>query len=149
MRDQGHHLPLPVGEAFHPGRGDRVRRPGDELADQAAGDGGRQQGVSARDDPQRLQQLDWLGVFEQEPARPGPQGAEDVLVEPPVRDDLPGGLEAVEHRHLNVHQGDVRAVLGGQCDRLPPVGGLGDHLDVVFRFEQRPDAAADQRLVIG
>ena len=57
--------------------------------------------------------------------------------------------EAVEHRHLNVHQGDVRAVLGGQGDRLPPVGGLGDHLDVVFRFEQRPDAAADQRLVVG
>src|SRR6185312_5063440 len=26
---------------------------------------------------------------------------------------------------------------------------LGDHLDVVFRFEQGPDAAADQRLVIG
>ena len=69
----------------------------------------------------------WLGVFQQEPARPGPQGAEDVLVEPVVgedhhahsveplvRDDLPGGLEAVKHRHLNVHQGDVRTVLGGQ-----------------------------------
>src|SRR6201995_2256041 len=65
----------------------------------------------------------------------GPQRAEDVLVEPEVgedhdahavepfvRDDLPGGLEAVEHRHLNVHQGDVRAGLGGRGDRLPPVG---------------------------
>jgi hypothetical protein len=65
------------------------------------------------------------------------------------RDDLPGGLEAVEHRHLNVHERDVRAVLGGQCDRMLLVGGLGDHLDVVFCLEQRPDAAADQRLVIG
>src|SRR5262249_17387217 len=27
--------------------------------------------------------------------------------------------------------------------------GLRDHLDVVFGFEQRPDAAADQRLVVG
>jgi len=42
VRDQGHHLAFPVGEALHPRRGDRVRRPGDELADQAAGDGGRQ-----------------------------------------------------------------------------------------------------------
>src|SRR6202042_1539728 len=31
----------------------------------------------------------------------------------------------------------------------PSVGGLGHHLDVVFRLEQRPDAAADQRLVVG
>jgi len=36
-------------------------------------------------------------------------------------------------------------VLGGQRDRVLPVGGLGDHLDVVFRLEQRPDAAADKR----
>ena len=89
------------------------------------------------------------------------QRGEDVLVEPEVgeyhhahavqplvRDDLPGGLNAVKHRHLNVHQSDVRAVLGGQCHRLPPVGGLGDHLDVVFRLEQRPDAAADSFISI-
>ena len=53
----------------------RVRRPGDELADQAAGDRRGQQRVAARDDPQRLQQLVRLGVLEQEPARPGPQRA--------------------------------------------------------------------------
>ena len=36
MRDQGHHLAFPVGEAFHSYRGHRVGRAGDELADQAA-----------------------------------------------------------------------------------------------------------------
>jgi hypothetical protein len=56
--------------------------------------------------------------------------------QPLVRDDLPGRLEAVEHRHLDVRQGDVGAVLGGQGHRLLPVGGFGDHLDVVFRLEQ-------------
>ena len=64
-------------------------------------------------------------------------------VQPLVRDDLPSGAEAVKHRHLNVHKRDVRAVLSGQRHRLPPVGGLGDHLHVVFGFEQRPDTAAD------
>ena len=43
-------------------------------------------------------------------------------VQPLVRDDLPGGAEAVKHRHLNVHKRDVRAVLSGQRHRLPPVG---------------------------
>ena len=71
------------------------------------------------------------------------------MAQPLVRDDLPGGLDAVKHRHLDVHQGDVRKVLGGQRHGLPPVGGLGDHLDIVFGLEQRPDAAADQRLVVG
>jgi hypothetical protein len=51
VRDQGHHFPFPVREAFHPRRGDRVGRPGDELADQPAGDRGRQQRVPAHDDP--------------------------------------------------------------------------------------------------
>jgi hypothetical protein len=37
---------------------------------------------------------------------------------------------------LNVHECDVRAVLGGQHHRLLTVGGLGDYLDVVLRFEQ-------------
>jgi putative molybdopterin biosynthesis protein len=161
VRDQGHHLAFPVGQGFHARRGHRIRRPGDELADQAAGDGRGQERVPAHDDPQRLQQLGRLGVLQQEPARACPQRAEDVLVElevgqdhdahavqPLVRDDLPGGLDTVKHRHLNVHERDVRAVLGGQRHRLPPVDGLGDHLDVIFRLEQRPDTAADQRLVV-
>jgi hypothetical protein len=162
VRDQGDDLAFAVGEPFHSHRGHRIGRPGDELADQTAGDRGRQERFAAHDDPERLEQPGRLGVLEQEPARARPQRAEDVLVETEVGEDhhahlvqalvgedLPGGLEAVEHRHLNVHQRDVRTVLDRQRHRLPPVGGLGDHLDVVFRFEQRPDAAADQRLVVG
>ena len=72
VRDQGHHLSFPVGEGFHPCRGDRVRRPGDELADQAAGDRRGQQRVPAHDDPKRLQQLGRLGVLQQESTRARP-----------------------------------------------------------------------------
>ena len=162
MRDQGHYFPFPVGQGFHPDGGQSVRGPGDELADQTAGDRGGEQGVPARDHAQRLQQLGRLGVLEQESARARPQGLEDVLVQPEIRedhdahiveplvgDDLPGGFQPVQDGHLDVHQRDVRVVLGRQRDRLPPVSGLGDDLDVVFRLEQRADAAADQHLIVG
>ena len=161
MRDQRHNFPFPIGERLHPRGGGRIGRPGNELADQPAGDRRGQQGVAAHDHAQRLQQLGRLGVFQQEPARARPQRGEYVLVEaevgedhdahgvhPPVRDDLPGGFEAVQHRHLDVYQRDVRAVLGGQRHGLLSVGGLRDHLDVVFGVEQRPDTAPDQRLVV-
>jgi hypothetical protein len=49
VRDKGHHLSFPVGEAFHSGRGDRVRWTGYEFADQAAGDRGGQQRIPAHD----------------------------------------------------------------------------------------------------
>ena len=137
-------------------------RPGDELADQAAGDRRGQQRVPAHDHAQRLQQVGRLGVLQQESARARPQRTEDVLVEPEVgedhhphavqplvRDDLLGGLDAVDCGHLDVDEHDIRAVLCGKRHRLLAAGGLGDHLDVVFGFEQRPDAAADQRLVVG
>jgi hypothetical protein len=124
VRDERRDLALPVGKGFHPHRGHRVRRPGDELADQAAGYRRGQQRVPAHHDVQRPQQLGRLGVLQQESARARPQRGEDVLVEPEVGqdhdahavqplvgDDLPGGLEAVKHRHLDVHERDVRAVL--------------------------------------
>ena len=114
------------------------------------------------DHAQRLQQFRGLGVLQQEAARACPEGAEDVLVESEIRqdddshavqslirDDLPGGLDAVDRGHLDVHQRDIRAVLRGERHRLLPVGCLGDHLNVVFGLKQGPDAAADQRLVVG
>ncbi len=50
--------------------------------------------------------------------------------------DLPGRLDAVEHRHLHVDQCGVGLVLFGQRDGLLPVGGLGDHLEIVFGLQQ-------------
>jgi hypothetical protein len=46
------------------------------------------------------------------------------------------------------------SAMSGRCSAasataLPPVDGFADHLDVVLRVEQRPDPAADQRLVVG
>jgi len=48
VRDQCHHLPFPAGKCLHAGRGDRIGRAGDELADQAAGDGRGQQRITTR-----------------------------------------------------------------------------------------------------
>ena len=37
----------------------------------------------------------------------------------------------------------------GEPQRLDPVGGLGDHLDVGLGAEDLPQPAADHRLVVG
>ena len=37
----------------------------------------------------------------------------------------------------------------GECDRLDAVGRLGDHAHVGLAVDQRPEAVAHQRLVIG
>jgi hypothetical protein len=100
-------------------------------------------------------------VLDQESARTGTQGGEDVLVEPVVGQDHhmhagqagiggdpAGGLDAVQHGHLDIDQGDIRYVLCGERDALLPVGGLGDHLDVVLGLEQRAGARPDERLVV-
>src|SRR5262249_62392876 len=42
-----------------------------------------------------------------------------------------------------------RARVVARRGRPLPVSGLGDGFDVIFGLEQRPDAAADQRLVVG
>ena len=65
-----------------------------------------------------------------------------------AEDDIEVVAEATDGRHLDVDQGDVRAVPGGERDRLLSVSRLADDLDVVLGLQQRPDAAADQRLVV-
>src|SRR5690606_6445187 len=58
------------------------------------------------------------------------------------------GLDAVEDGHLDVDERDVGEVLAGQREGLPSVGGLGHDLDVVLQFDERPESAADERLVV-
>ena len=38
---------------------------------------------------------------------------------------------------------------GGLLDRLEPVAGLGDNLDVLLAGQQHPKAGANHRLVVG
>jgi hypothetical protein len=81
------------------------------------------------------------GVFQQEPACPGPEGAEDVLVEMEggqhdhfgrvgKRGDLPGGSDAVHAGHAHVHQRHVHAVGADGGDGGGAIGGLGNHVQV-------------------
>ena len=77
-----------------------------------------------------------VGVLEQETAGAGAQGTKDVVVDLEhgqdedarglkrrVGADPPGGLNAGQARHLDVHEDDVRAKLGGQGDRADAVLG--------------------------
>ena len=87
---------------------------------------GREQGVPAGDRTDRVDELLGVGVLEQEAARPGPQGVEEVVVavegrehDDPAevrRDDRPGRLDAVHHRHLHVHEDDVGCELARRGD---------------------------------
>src|SRR5690606_10043198 len=70
-------------------------------------------------------------------------------VEPTIAHQLPGGLQAVGLRHPDVHQDDVRAKLCDEPERLDPVGGLPDDLDVVLAVEDGAEPGADQPLVVG
>ena len=89
-----------------------------------------------------VEELLRAGVLQQEAAGPCLQGVEEVVVavEGGHDDDVPqvlgdevaGGLDAVHPRHLDVHQHDVGAGRPRLLDRLEPVGGLADDLDVVL-----------------
>ena len=53
---------------------------------------------------------------------------------------LGGGLDAVDARHLHVHEDDVGAQLAGQLDGLGAVPGLADDLDVGLDGQDQPEA---------
>ena len=62
---------------------------------------------------------------------------------------LPGCLDAVEHRHADVHQQHVRRALLGEAHGLLAVGGLAHDLDVVLGIEQGGESGPDEFLVVG
>jgi hypothetical protein len=98
-------------------------------------------------------------VLEQEPAGARADRGGDGLVEverrehddPQVRVGLqrpPGGLDAVEARHADVHQDDVHRRAVQHREGLDAVGGLGDDGEVVARVEHHREARPDQLLVV-
>jgi hypothetical protein len=58
------------------------------------------------------------------------------------------GLDPVEAGHPDVHDEHVWLEPQRLLDGLTPVGCLSDHLDVVLALEDRPKAAAHERLVV-
>ena len=66
-----------------------------------------------------------------------------------ARGDQPARrLDAVQHRHPDVHQDHVRRPPLGQPHRLGPVLGLAGHLDVGLGLEDGPEPAPHERLVV-
>src|SRR6202022_242390 len=83
LRDEPQDLRLTWGEGGERGRG---RGPGTraqpgELADQAPGDGGREQRLAGRDDPYALEQPLGGDVLEQEAAGAGAERVVDVGIQ--------------------------------------------------------------------
>ena len=65
-------------------------------------------------------------------------------------DPDPGGrLEPTDARHPQVHQHDVRPVLGDTRQRLLAVGGLADDVDAVEVLQDGDHAGAEHRVVVG
>ena len=94
------------------------------------------------------------------PLAPLAQCAEHVLVVPEGgQDDDPGRgaavdeaacrLEAVDLRHPDVHQGDIRGGRADEGHRLDAVRCGTDHVDVRLRFEDRGDPITDELVVVG
>jgi hypothetical protein len=160
--DQGQHFSLAIGQDVERrARGHGRTRPIDELADEPAGDAGRQQRLARRHDLDRPDQLDRLDVLEEEAAGAGSQGIDDVLVELEGREDqhpdvvecgvssdLAGRLDAVDLRHLDVHEHHLRPLRPGQLNRVATVGGHTDHLDTGLGVEQHAEAGAHQSAVV-
>ena len=66
-----------------------------------------------------------------------------------VVEDPAGRLQAVEAGHLDVHQHDVGPPPACEVHRVEAVDRLADHLDVRLRLEDRAEARAHERLVVG
>ena len=63
--------------------------------------------------------------------------------------DPPGGLDAVEPGHPDIHEHDVRACPGHLADRGHPVRGFADDFQVGLSLDEHADPRSHQRLVVG
>ena len=126
---------------------------------QAGDDRRREQRVAGGDGAHGVAQPVGRGVLEEEAARAGLQCARDELVVVVAGDDQDPRLaargqdqlrrlDAVEHRHREVHQHDVGVVLERDFDALGAVPGLAGHLEVGLGVEQLAHAAAHEHVVV-
>ncbi len=161
-RQEVENLALPrrqLGDCVRHLRNDRRRLSG-ELLDHRAGDRGRQQCITARHDANCRDDLLGRGVLQHEPTCTRAQGLVHIAVEPERRqdedaspglltDDAPRRFDAVEHRHANVHEHDVRPQEPHFGDRLLPVAGLAHDRHLRVAFEDLAQSDAHERLIVG
>ena len=138
---------------------DRAAARAGELLDHPPRHARGQQRATCRDHSDRAEQLDRLGVLEDEAAAPRGKCLEHVLVdlerdqhddsyvrERLVGSDLAQRREPVEHRHADVHEHHVGHGRSDQVDAGRSVGRVAYQLGVGLSPEQRPEVHADQDL---
>ena len=131
-----------TGRPPSPGGGPAVN-----CEEQPRRDRGSQDRVPASHGAHGGQQLRGAGVLQQESAGSGAYCVVDVLVHVErgqdqhaggrtwLRQQRPCRLDAIHHRHLDVHEDDIRTSGSSQGQAFPAVTGLTDHGDV--RLESR------------
>jgi hypothetical protein len=62
--------------------------------------------------------------------------------------DAAGPLDAVEHRHVQVHQHDVRLQRRSKLDRLFSVAGTADDLEALIQLERQGQCLDEQFVVV-
>src|SRR6185437_256161 len=60
----------------------------------------------------------------------------------------PGRIEALEQRHRNVHQDNIRAQSVRHFDGLQPVEGFTDNVDIRLRRQNGLHPFAEQRMIV-
>jgi hypothetical protein len=122
-------------------------------------DGGVEPGAAPGYRPHRGDQILRGAVLQHESSGAGLNGSPQDLVLAECREhedgtrvlpaaQLRGGGDAVEPRHADVHERDVRAHHGQLLDGLLAVGALGDHVEPVVGGEDPGQAGADDGLVV-
>ncbi len=95
--------------------------------------------VAARAGLDRPGERDLVGLSRQDDHR----GAGGLVV------DATGRLDAVDARHLQVHQHDVGVFLRGGVDRGLTVGDDLDHAEVLFLVEGHLERFAERTMIVG
>ena len=62
--------------------------------------------------------------------------------------DLPGGFEAAETGHADVHENDVWTEFGCFFDGVAAIGSFANHFHIGFRGNQGSDALAEECVVV-
>jgi len=157
---QGQHLAFPSRQFVKLWRRRVWAADRDEPGDEAPCDFGGEERFAACDHADRLDEpLGRLGL-EQKAGGARLQRFVDVLIQSVCgqdQDPSPGSrigeasgrLNSVQDRHPDVHQYDIRIQRRNQAQRLLAIGGLARDLDPSLRFENHPQAATYDSLVVG
>jgi hypothetical protein len=76
-------------------------------------------------------------------------GQDDDLCSGPRRHDLSCGLNAVQARHLDVHQDHIGQQPLGHIQRFDTIGGLTHHFQIRLMIQDDGQARANDILIVG